>query len=52
MKTILIAATLTLAPAVAYAMGCSGSHDTTAASCPEGQTWDADKGACIVTGTS
>lgn len=51
MKTLAIATMLTLAPALAFAMGCNKNHDTVA-SCPAGQTWDSDKGACTDAATS
>ncbi|PLS21722.1 hypothetical protein C0U40_09520 [Amylibacter cionae] len=46
MKTVLLATLLTLTPALAFAAGCNGSHDT-AASCPSGLTWDAKTGSCV-----
>lgn len=48
-KTLLAAAILTAAPAIASAMGCSYDlHGQEARmSCAEGTAWDADSGSCI-----
>lgn len=51
MKTLAIATLLALSPALAFAMGCNKSHDTVA-SCPAGQTWDSEAGACTDSATS
>lgn len=54
MKTIVLASALIMSPALGFAMGCHGSDHskTTAASCPAGQTWDAEKSSCIDTASS
>lgn len=53
MKTLTLATALILSPALAFAMGCKGSdHTTTAASCPAGQTWNADTSTCVDAKTS
>lgn len=44
-KFLLVATTLALAPMAAGAT-CYGDHQN-AASCAEGMTWDAKKGACV-----
>ncbi|MEM7438746.1 MAG: hypothetical protein AAF393_04040 [Pseudomonadota bacterium] len=46
MKTIALAAAIAMTPVLAFAMGCHGSDHTTAASCPQGQVWDGEQGAC------
>ena len=46
MKTILATLALALLPMGALAEGCP--HETRAASCPQGQSWDAATKACIV----
>ncbi|SMX42212.1 adenylosuccinate lyase [Actibacterium lipolyticum] len=45
-KTLLVAAALSVAPALALAE-CQWKHDTTASQCAEGQIFDATKGTCI-----
>ena len=55
MRTILIAAALSVTPVLAFAMGCSGYHTTdkeTVASCPAGQTWDGETSSCVDQATS
>lgn len=52
MRTIVIATVLTFAPAFAFAMGCHGTGHETVASCPTGQSWDADSGSCVDTASS
>lgn len=49
-KTIFATLVLTLAPAVAFAEGCSGSHamqETASISCAEGTTHDAETNTCV-----
>lgn len=43
-KIALCAAALALAPALAFASGCS--HEKQAMSCAEGSVYDADTGTC------
>ncbi|PJE36786.1 adenylosuccinate lyase [Pseudooceanicola lipolyticus] len=50
LKTALAALTLTLVPAVGFAM-CSG-HETQAQSCAEGSVWDAASQSCVKQATS
>lgn len=46
-KAIAIAATLTLTPSLALAMGCSGNkHEQQAQSCATGSSWDAASQTC------
>ncbi|WP_156102972.1 chitin-binding domain-containing protein [Thioclava atlantica] len=45
-RTILAAAVLILAPLAAGAQ-CSREHQASM-SCPQGQIWDKDAGACVV----
>jgi hypothetical protein len=56
MKTKITAALIAvmLSPSLAFAMGgCSGEHkEITASSCKDGATWDAAKGACVLTPTT
>ncbi|MGG7645864.1 hypothetical protein ACQ5SP_13730 [Rhodovulum sp. YNF3179] len=51
-KTLIVAAALTLSPAVAMAECSWGHKSNTASQCGEGQAWDSDKGACVDLTTS
>ena len=47
LKTIAVAAILSLSPITAFAM-CSGEgHDTTASMCADGMVWDAEAAICV-----
>lgn len=53
LKALTIAATLTLTPSLALAMGCSGSkHEQQAQSCATGASWDVATQTCKPTASS
>lgn len=47
LKTLTVAAVLTLAPTLTLAMGCSGAKHQQAQSCASGATWDATAQTCV-----
>ncbi|QUJ78102.1 adenylosuccinate lyase [Sulfitobacter albidus] len=51
LKIALATTALMLAPSLALAMGCSGSHSTQAMSCAAGTVYDADSNSCVATTT-
>ncbi|MEM9580782.1 MAG: carbohydrate-binding module family 14 protein [Pseudomonadota bacterium] len=46
MKITVIATLLAIAPALGFAMGCSGGHDA-AMSCADGTMWHAESETCV-----
>lgn len=53
LKMTLAVLALSLAPSVAFAMGCSGGHsDTASMSCAAGTAYDAATGSCVAQATS
>lgn len=51
-KTLLATLVIVSAPALAAAECNWGQHQTTAMSCAEGSTWDAEQQACVPAATS
>lgn len=47
LKTLSIAAFLSLSPLGAFAMCTGDGHETTASICTDGLVWDQETGACV-----
>ena len=47
LKTITVAAILTLSPVASFAMCGGHSNEETASACTEGMVWDQDTGTCV-----